>query len=258
VSVLEEILDGVRADLAERQQAVTLDALKEMAANAPSPLLILLPGLDGTGKLFAEFLKVMDLSIGTLVVTYPKDIPMNYDQLETLVTAALPTDRPFVLLGESFSGPLAIRIAARRPEFLAGLVLCVTFASNPYSWAGAWVRPLAKFLPLKSLPRWVRAPLMWGSASPNRAPRQSERAMTGVSAAVIRGRIAALLAVDETAALVHISAPTLVLCATRDWVVSKAATLTIMRGIAHAQRVDIDGPHLLLQTCPQECAAAVL
>jgi indole-3-glycerol phosphate synthase len=38
VSVLDEIVDGVRADLAERQQAVTLDALKEMAANAPSPL----------------------------------------------------------------------------------------------------------------------------------------------------------------------------------------------------------------------------
>ena len=228
------------------------------AANTSSPVLVLLPGLDGTGKLFAEFLTVLDSSIGTLVVTYPKDIPMNYDQLETLVTAALPTDRPFVLLGESFSGPLAIRIAARRPEFLVGLVLCVTFASNPYSWAGAWVRPLAKFLPLKSLPRWVRAPLMWGSASPNRAPRQSERAMAGVSAIVIRQRIASLLAVDETAALVHISAPTLVLCATRDRVVSKAATLTIMRGIARAQRVDINGPHLLLQTCPKECAAAVL
>jgi pimeloyl-[acyl-carrier protein] methyl ester esterase len=82
--------------------------------------------------------------------------------------------------------------------------------------------------------------------------------MAGVSAAVVRRRIAALLAVDETAALVHISAPTLVLCATRDRVVSKAATLMILRGIAHAQRVDIDGPHLLLQTRPQECAAAVL
>jgi len=229
-----------------------------LGSSTSSPVLVLLPGLDGTGKLFAEFLKVMDLNISTLVVAYPKDVPMNYDELETLVTAALPTDRPFVLLGESFSGPLAIRIAARRPDFLVGLVLCVTFASNPYPWAGAWARPLAKFLPLKSLPRWVRAPLMWGSASPNRAPRQSERAMAGVSAAVVRHRIAALLAVDETETLAHIAAPTLVLCATRDRVVSKAATLTILRGIAHAQRVAIDGPHLLLQTCPQECAAAVL
>jgi indole-3-glycerol phosphate synthase len=37
VTVLDEILDGVRADLAERQAAVSLDALKEMAAHAPSP-----------------------------------------------------------------------------------------------------------------------------------------------------------------------------------------------------------------------------
>jgi indole-3-glycerol phosphate synthase len=34
--VLDEILDGVRADLAERQQHVSLDELKEMARRAPS------------------------------------------------------------------------------------------------------------------------------------------------------------------------------------------------------------------------------
>jgi pimeloyl-[acyl-carrier protein] methyl ester esterase len=228
------------------------------AAHAPSPVLILLPGLDGTGKLFTEFLKMLDPSIGTTIVSYPNDVPLGYDELETVVSAALPADRPFILLGESFSGPLAIRIAARQPAWLAGLILCVTFASNPYPWAGAWARPLAAYLPLKSLPRWIRAPLMWGSSSPNRAPRQSERAMAQVSAAVIRHRIAALLAVDEISSLPKISVPALVLCATRDRVVSEAATRRLMHGIAHAQRVDIEGPHLLLQTCAAQCAAAVL
>jgi indole-3-glycerol phosphate synthase len=37
VSVLDEILQGVRADLADRQQRVCLDELKDMARNAPSP-----------------------------------------------------------------------------------------------------------------------------------------------------------------------------------------------------------------------------
>jgi indole-3-glycerol phosphate synthase len=37
VSVLDDILDGVRADLAERQQIVSLEALKEKASHAPSP-----------------------------------------------------------------------------------------------------------------------------------------------------------------------------------------------------------------------------
>jgi pimeloyl-ACP methyl ester carboxylesterase len=224
---------------------------------ALTPALVLLPGLDGTGKLFAEFLKALDVGVSANVVPYPANAPLGYDELESLVRAALPGHGCFVLLGESFSGPLAIRIAARPPAGLRGLILCVTFASNPYPQL-AWARRLAAFLPLKSLPRWVRAPLMWGSASPSKAPRQSERAMAGVDAAVIRRRIAALLSVDETAALAKISVPTLVLCATRDRVVSKAATMRIMQGVRHAQRVDVDGPHLLLKTRPQECAAAVV
>jgi len=34
--VLDEILDGVRADLADRQRRVSLDQLKDMASRAPS------------------------------------------------------------------------------------------------------------------------------------------------------------------------------------------------------------------------------
>lgn len=222
-----------------------------------SPKLVLLPGLDGTGKLFVEFLKALDLGSSAQVVSYPPDIPLGYDELEPLVRAALPTRGRFMILGESFSGPLAIRIAAHPPPALVGLILCVTFASNPYPHL-AWARGLAALLPLKSLPRWLRAPLMWGSASPSKAPRQSERAMAGVDAAVIRRRIAALLSVDETAALAKISVPTLVLCATGDRVISKAASMRLIHGIRHAQRLDVDGPHLLLKTRPKECAAAVL
>ena len=222
-----------------------------------SPKLVLLPGLDGTGKLFVEFLEALDLGSSAQVVSYPPDIPLGYDELEPLVRAALPTRGRFVILGESFSGPLAIRIAAHPPPALVGLILCVTFASNPYPHL-AWARGLAALLPLKSLPRWLRAPLMWGSASPSKAPRQSERAMAGVDASVIRRRIAALLSVDETAALAKISVPTLVLCATGDRVISRAASMRLMHGIRHAQRLDIDGPHLLLKTRPKECAAAVL
>jgi hypothetical protein len=140
--------------------------------------------LDGTGKLLAEYLKVLD------------------HELEPLVRAALPARCRYVLLGESFSEPLAIRIAAHPPPGLVGLALCVTFASNPYP-RFAWTGRLAAYLPLKSMSRWLCAPLMWGSASPSKALRQSER------------------------------------------------------GIRHAHRVDVDGPHLLLKR-PQECAVAAL
>jgi pimeloyl-ACP methyl ester carboxylesterase len=227
---------------------------------ARSPILVLLPGLDGTGKLFAEFVKALGPEVGTVVVAYPPDQPLGYEELHALVIGVLdqlPRDQRFVLLGESFSGPLAIRIAARAPAGLDGLILSASFAANPFPWLG-WARPLAAYLPVKSLPRWLRAPLMWGSLSPERAPSQMERAMSGVSAAAVRRRIAALLAVDETVALQRVAAPTLLLQARGDRVIPKTATNRILKFLPQAELVEIDGPHLLLQTRPRECAAAVL
>lgn len=223
----------------------------------PATTLVLLPGLDGTGKLFREFAEVLRPSVDPLILSYPPDQALGYDDLEALVLSALPTSGSFVLLGESFSGPIAIRIAARAPPGLVGVILCGTFAKNPFPWL-RWARPLAAYLPLKSLPRWLRAPLMWGSASPQRAPAQAQRAMAGVSATVIRHRIAALLAVDASAALAAIRLPTLLLRARHDRVISRAATQWIMNILPRAQLAEIDGPHLLLQTRAPQCAAVVL
>jgi indole-3-glycerol phosphate synthase len=52
VSVLDEILEGVRADLAERQSRVSLEQLKGLARRAPSPL-------DALGALKAQGVSVI-------------------------------------------------------------------------------------------------------------------------------------------------------------------------------------------------------
>jgi pimeloyl-[acyl-carrier protein] methyl ester esterase len=223
---------------------------------APIPALVLLPGLDGTGKLFGDFVQALGPGADTQIIAYPKDDPLGYQELEALVRAALPRDRPFVLLGESFSGPIAIRIAALPPPGFLGVILCGTFAKNPYPLFG-WAGSVAAWFPVKSLPQWVRAPLMWGSMDPDRAPEQLARAMADVSETVIRRRIAALLAVDESPALSSIRLPILVLQAGRDLVIPRSATDWILQCAPRARRVEIDGPHLLLQTRPAECAAAV-
>ena len=89
---------------------------------------VVLPGLDGTTVLLAPFLAALQgRGVPASAVGYPGDRPLDYDALEPLVRAQLPRT-PFVLLGESFSGPLAIRIAADPPPGLRGLVLSTTFA----------------------------------------------------------------------------------------------------------------------------------
>jgi pimeloyl-[acyl-carrier protein] methyl ester esterase len=216
--------------------------------------LVILPGLDGTGTRIAEFIRALQPAVDARIIVYPRDLPLGYDELETLVRAALPTDRRFVLLAESFSGPLAIRIAADPPLRLAAVILCGTFARTPFPWLRP-ARRLAVWLPIKALPRWMRAPLMWGSGC---APPRAARAMTGVADAVVRRRIGEVLSVDETQRLASIELPMLILTARRDRIVPRRATRRLLQGAPAAHVMEIDGPHLLLQSRPRECAIRVL
>jgi pimeloyl-ACP methyl ester carboxylesterase len=221
------------------------------------PQLIILPGLDGTGTRLAPFLRQMARDVPTRVIGYPPDRPMGYAELESLVRHSLPESERYVLLAESFSGPIAIRLAANPPPGLAGLILCGTFAKNPFPWLRA-VGALAVRMPFKSLPRWLRAPLLWGSGDPRRAPPRSERASAVVDKAVIRRRLHEVLTVDVTACLADIALPTLILEGTRDRIVPRSAARVLVQRTRHSELTEIDGPHLLLQSRPTESAGAVL
>ena len=114
--------------------------------------LVLLPGLDGTGRLFDPLIRHLPEWIHPVVVSYPKDQSYGYQDLMKIVTRSLPEDTDFVILGESFSGPLSIMIARQRPKRLIGLILCATFVKNPFrflpSWAGYFsVSPIYLFWP---------------------------------------------------------------------------------------------------------------
>ena len=223
----------------------------------PVSTLILLPGLDGTGILFSQFVEAIGSNVATRIVTYPADQPLGYAELESLVREALPRDRPYVVLGESFSGPIAIRLGADPPAGLVGVILCVTFAKNPYpllAWAGPW----AAGLPVMALPTWMRAPFIWGTSPTARDRQESQLARAAVGETVLRHRVAAVLAVDETNSLARVRLPVLVLQGSDDLVVPRAAAEHIVRTLPAAERVEIRGPHMLLQIRVAECAAAVM
>jgi pimeloyl-[acyl-carrier protein] methyl ester esterase len=219
--------------------------------------LVILPGLDGIGARLTEFARALAPAVDAHIVAYPREEPLGYGDLEALVRAALPVQRRFFLLAESFAGPLGIRISADPPRGLAGVILCGTFAKNPFPWLRP-VRALAVRLPIKSLPRWLRSSVLWGSGDPRRAPPQAQRSMALVDGAVIRRRLAEIFDVDDTHRLERVALPALVLAAGRDRIVPRGATRRLVAALRAAELVEIDGPHLLLQSRPRECAAAVL
>ena len=117
------------------------------------PLLILLPGLDGTGAFFEPFLEGLPTGFETQVVQYPTEL-VSYPACLEFARALLPADRPYLLLGESFSGPIAIALAAEQREGMVGLVLCSTFARNPRPRL-AWAVPFLGLFPNARLPLFL-------------------------------------------------------------------------------------------------------
>jgi pimeloyl-[acyl-carrier protein] methyl ester esterase len=218
--------------------------------------LVLLPGLDGTGELFAPFVEALD-GFPTQIVAYPLNRAMSYAEHESFVRDKLPADDDFVLLAESFSGPIGISIAAAAPPRLRGLVLCCTFASNPLPVFG----PLAKLIgkaPALRIPPALMAPWLYAGRGTPELRRAHVQAMARVAPSTIRARVASILGIDHGSLLRRIEVPLLYLRATADRLIpaSVGRGLKIIR--PDMEIVEIDAPHFLLQTEPVRCAAVTL
>ena len=87
--------------------------------------LLLLPGMDGTGLLFEPLVKALPPSLTARVVAYPPDQLLGYNELLQLVQKSAEEGGDFVVVGESFSGPLALMLAARRPVAWCGVMRVV-------------------------------------------------------------------------------------------------------------------------------------
>lgn len=219
-------------------------------------MLVILPGMDGGGGLLDDFVAALGDDLASLVIRYPADRVMSYADLETFVAARLPRNDPYVLLAESFSGPIAISIAAARAPGLAGVILSASFARNPRPLMSV-LRPLPGVLPLKHVPvRLLGVFLLGRFATPARR-RELGRTLAAVSLSALRSRARAVLDVDVTPILGRLRVPLLYLRATEDRVVPPACGQAIVQAAPQARIIEIEAPHFLLETAPAPAAAAI-
>lgn len=217
---------------------------------------VILPGLDGTGRMHLAFCSALErLGISSQAIGYPTNQTLGYDELEKLVRTRLPAAVPFVLLGESFSGPLALRIAANPPVGMRGLVLSTTFARMPVPVL-APLAPLLRIAPSRVpmsllcwwlLGRWVTKELKLELAS----------ALRTVDPRVLRARAEAALKADAMALLPEVHMPVLQLVALEDRLLASSKSRELATGLPSVHSKPVLGPHLLLQACPRACAEAV-
>lgn len=219
---------------------------------------VLLPGMDGSGDLFTDFLAALPAAYDKQTAQYPADQELSYADLEPLVRPLLPNDAPFVLVAESYSSPLAIRIAASHPEGLVALVLCAGFATSPLK---GLLHDLTGLLPLRTLrpvfPSFVTRMLLLGDDASDALVTAVAAEIDWVEPAVLAARVREVLMVDVRAELAEINVPIQYLRAAKDRLVSVECMEEIVTIQPSTAVATIDAPHLLLQCEPQICARVI-
>jgi pimeloyl-ACP methyl ester carboxylesterase len=224
----------------------------------PQPLLTLcLPGLDGTGRLFRRFIAAGSGALELKVVEYPPDRVLSYAELERLVERELPSDRPFALLGESFGGPLALRLAQRRPAGLVGVVLAASFHRRPAAPVITALRPLSPAFFRLPLPAHAVRLLLGGHDAPDDLVRDVQEAVASVRGSVMAARAREALRVDASAALRTCPVPLLFLGGKQDRLLRTGLPIEVRALRADAEIRMLAAPHLVLQRCAPEAMRLV-
>ena len=211
--------------------------------------------MDGTGELFQPFLAAAKNEFSAIVIRYPTDRLLDYAALTALVSSQFPTNERFVLLAESFSGPIAVTLAASKPKGLSGLVLCATFARNPRPKLGCLI-PLFSLLPLSWVPARVISYFFLGRFATTELRDDLKRVLGNVDRSVISKRLRSIIEVNVTNELQQIDVPLLYLMASEDRLVTSNTAIPFER-LRNCRITKITGPHLLVQSVPREVAIAL-
>ena len=112
MSVLDEILEGVRADLTARQRAVPLDSLKEAAGKAPAARNVVAAFKGGDVAVIAEVKRASPSNGALAAIADPASLAMDYEAGGARVISVLTEPRRF---GGSLEDLAAVREAVQVP-----------------------------------------------------------------------------------------------------------------------------------------------
>ena len=216
---------------------------------------LLLPGMDGTGKLFKGFVRALPKGIAPEIVSYPADEALGYDELLALIKIP---DMPFAVVAESFSGPLAVRLAAQAPRHLKALVLVATFVRKPVRIIPRWMRILVTPKLFKvHPPDWALRWALMGGDRHEDITSDFQEILKAVRPEVFALRLREILNVDVSREFSRLSIPLLYVAGRRDRLVSQRVAKGLAKLHPGMETVTLDAPHLVLQSQPLEAATAI-
>ena len=220
--------------------------------------LVLLPGLDGTGYLFKPFIEQCANPNKIITISYPTDHFIPFKELPKYIIPKLPKDQPLVLLGESYSGPVAALLATNHKLDVRGVIFVATFARYPKSF----LKTLSQVLPLSWL---LKLPIpnsvirlfcfgKWNTATLSNLLKESIKAN---QPKILTQRARSGTSLDVRDVLSKIDAPCLYIQASKDKLVPDKAIEDFKTHIRDLAIHRVEGAHFILQTQPGNCSRIV-
>src|SRR4030043_1205767 len=212
----------------------------------------LLPGMDGTGLLFKPLLEKLPSNIETEGISYPVNEKLSYEQLAEYVIKKLPKRGNYVLVAESFSGPIAFLIAQNPPSHLKSVIFVASFLHSPLRFLNAikWL-PLTIFFHLP-IPNYIIRWLLFGKEAKDEVISLFKESLRKASKRVLAFRLREIanLSLSSKTVDIHCS----YIQAMNDKLVPSENLKVFKEIIKDINVIPVAGPHFILQANPVVCA----
>jgi pimeloyl-ACP methyl ester carboxylesterase len=207
--------------------------------------LVLLPGLDGSEIFFRPLIDALPAWIRPRVIVYPRSGAQDYDTLLRHARAQTADLQAYWLLGSSFGGPLALRLASADAGRVRGLVLSTSFVRMPRPRLKQW-SPLVCSALIGALRAVRRLPVWFGRAPSDPFRMAKAETWRRVSSRELAARVRAVMREDARADLRGLGVPLFCLAATADDVVPPHNLDDILALRPDARVAQLPGAHMAL------------
>lgn len=216
--------------------------------------LILMPGLDGTGKLFKPLIDALGNEVTTHIISYPSETHLTYDKLsEYLKNQLIDIDEQIVLLAESYSGPVALKLLKDPLPNIKAVIFSATFCESPKSlliFLGR-ILPLAQILKIPMPIPFIKF-FCLGSDISSETVNIFKKTIAKSNFRVLAKRIVEIsrlkLFKPEMGKI-----PCCYIQAQMDKLVPSDCFDSFKKIIPQIELIKIKGPHFILQSRPHEC-----
>lgn len=217
---------------------------------------IYLPGFHGTDSLYSELVRNLEgRSSDSHSITYPVTLSQDYETLYQWLVEELDLSHPRVIIAESFSSPLAIRLAAEFPHSVKALIIAGGFCSSPLP-AILSALPFQPLMMLNPPKRFIRYFLLDDTSEKELIDKVAE-STSALPSKTFAQRVRAILSLKAEPCETQVQAATLLIQASRDQVLDKNTQLIMQSHLPHARVHWIDSPHLIFQQYPVYCSELI-